>query len=40
MRFVSLVGCMVFIGVVDWLIIISLRFALKHFQRAFFKVIG
>ena len=40
MRYVSLVGCMVFIGVVDLLIVIVLRFALKHFQRVFVKVIG
>jgi hypothetical protein len=37
MRFISLVGCMVFIGVVDWLVIVALRFAIKHVQRLVLK---
>jgi hypothetical protein len=40
MRFISLVGCMVFIGVIDWLILCALKFAIKRLQRLAFKVVG
>jgi hypothetical protein len=40
MRFLSLIGCMVFIGLVDWAILWALRFSIRHIQRLFVKVIG
>ena len=40
MRFLSLVGCMVFIGLVDWAILWALRLALKYAQRGVARMMG
>jgi hypothetical protein len=40
MRFISLVGCMVFIGLVDWAILWALRLGLKYAQRGVTRMMG